>query len=71
MNTRETAKLFLKSCHAREMSRTESDTWINVHYEIDVVDNGQVVTEIWIENESKLEEPEYRYSLRRFDGDPK
>lgn len=54
----------------RVMSVTETDTDRRTVYEIDVLDNGTTPnTEVWIERESKLEEPEYYYRLTQFTGE--
>jgi len=62
---RDTAKMFLKSCKARVINVAENDTSRTTTYTMDVVIDDQIITEIWIENESKLEEPEYYYTLAR------
>ena len=58
-------KSFLKSKNAVEISRYECDTFIRIALEIETPDG----TEVWIERESKLEEPEYYYSLFQFQGE--
>jgi hypothetical protein len=61
---RESARRFLKVSQAKEISTTETDTFKRTVYEIDMAKDGK--TEVWIERESKLEEPEYFYNLFQF-----
>ena len=61
---RNDAKKFLQSSVKQMVSEDEIDTSVRRVYEIDTP-NG---TEVWIEWESKLEEPEYRYSLMHYTG---
>ena len=67
---RDQARQFLKATKAREVSVNENDTSRRTVYEIDLLENGtDLVTEVWIERESKLEEPEYFYNLYQFKGE--
>ncbi len=68
---REQARQFLRGANAREVSVIETDIFKRTVYEIDLLENGTTpITEVWIEQESKLEEPEYFYNLFQFQGDP-
>jgi len=62
---RDTAKVFLNACKARQVATAENDTSRVVMYEIDRLVDGEEITETWTERESKLEEPEYYYELKR------
>ena len=67
---RDQAKKFLAAMNPHVMSVTETDIYRRTVYEIDVLDNGTTPnTEVWIERESKLEEPEYFYNLSQFIGE--
>ena len=65
---RDDAKKFLKMTKAQEISVTEADTTRRTVYEIEVREDGKTITEVWIERESKLEEPEHFYNLFQFKG---
>ena len=58
-------KKFLHQFLADEISSTESDTFRRKVFEIEI--GG--LTEVWIERESKLEEPEYFYQLFQYQGE--
>jgi len=56
---------FLRLKLAYLISEVSTDTWTRKVYEIETPQG----VEVWIERESKLEEPEYYYSLKRFEGE--
>lgn len=58
-------KAFLRLKLAYLMSELQTDTFTRKVYEIET----PAGIEVWIERESRLEEPEYFYRLRQYQGD--
>jgi hypothetical protein len=59
------AKMFLKACNAQVISQTESDTFRSTTYILYVLVDDRLTAETWLEQESKLEPPEYFYEFKQ------
>lgn len=56
---------FLRLKLAYLISEVSTDAWTRKVYEIETPEG----VEVWLERESKPEEPKYYYSLQRFEGE--
>lgn len=64
---RSAAKLFIERNNAQPIGETILDTQISRVYKIN---HGSLPATIWLETESRLEEPEYFYSLTYVRSEP-
>jgi hypothetical protein len=63
-NNREEGRAFLRLHDAKKIDETTSDLFRRAVYEIPTTEGAQV----YVENESRLEAPEYYYHLWKFNG---